>query len=404
MWFDSGSTHAFVLEDREELAWPAQLYVEGSDQHRGWFQSSLLEACATRGRAPYEAVVTHGFTMDGEGRKMSKSLGNVVDPQKVVGQYGADILRLWVVSNDYFGDHRIGDQIVKGSVDAYRKIRNTLRFLLGNLADWDEAERLDVADMPELERWVLHRLAELDEKLRGHAADFDFNPYFQALYTFCIVDLSAFYFDIRKDSLYCDAATSVRRRAARTVLDALFDRLTAWLAPILVFTAEEVWQARHGTDGDKQFGSVHLRQFPDTPQAWRDDDLAERWARVRTLRRVVTGALEVDRRDKRIGSSLQAHPVVHVDDDAYPQALDGLDLAEIAITSSATLTRDPAPDGAFTLDDVPGVAVVTNLAEGTRCQRCWMVLPEVGGNADHPDLCNRCAAVVGPLTSEAAAE
>ena len=404
VWFDSGSTHAFVLEDREELAWPAQLYVEGSDQHRGWFQSSLLEACATRGRAPYEAVVTHGFTMDGEGRKMSKSLGNVVDPQKVVGQYGADILRLWVVSNDYFGDHRIGDQIVKGSVDAYRKIRNTLRFLLGNLADWDEAERLDVADMPELERWVLHRLAELDEKLRGHAADFDFNPYFQALYTFCIVDLSAFYFDIRKDSLYCDAATSVRRRAARTVLDALFDRLTAWLAPILVFTAEEVWQARHGTDGDKQFGSVHLRQFPDTPQAWRDDDLAERWARVRTLRRVVTGALEVDRRDKRIGSSLQAHPVVHVDDDAYPQALDGLDLAEIAITSSATLTRDPAPDGAFTLDDVPGVAVVTNLAEGTRCQRCWMVLPEVGGNADHPDLCNRCAAVVGPLTSEAAAE
>ena len=386
VWFDSGSTHAFVVEAREELAPKAQLYIEGSDQHRGWFQSSLLESCGTRGHAPYDAVLTHGFAQDAEGRKMSKSLGNFVSPQKIVDQNGADIIRLWVVATDYFEDVRIGGEIISGQVDAYRKIRNTLRFLLGNLAGFDPAERLPVAEMPELDRWVLHRVWELDRLVRRGVADFDFNPIFHALYQFCITDLSAFYFDIRKDVLYCDARESVRRRAARTVLDILFDHLTAWLAPILVFTAEEVWRARMGEDA----ASVHLRQFPEADPAWRDDDLANKWDRVRTARRVVTGALELDRRERRIGSSLQAHPTLYVADEAVLQALDGLDLAEISITSAASVVSGAAPDGAFRLDDVPGVGVVSSLAEGGKCERCWMVLPEVG----EADLCNRCTSAV----------
>ena len=386
VWFDSGSTHAFVVEAREELAPKAQLYLEGSDQHRGWFQSSLLESCGTRGHAPYDAVLTHGFAQDAEGRKMSKSLGNFISPQKIVDQNGADIIRLWVVATDYFEDVRIGGEIISGQVDAYRKIRNTLRYLLGNLAGFDPAERLPVADMPELDRWVLHRVWELDRLVRRGVADFDFNPIFHALYQFCITDLSAFYFDIRKDVLYCDARESVRRRAARTVLDTLFDHLTAWLAPILVFTAEEVWRARMGDDA----ASVHLRQFPAADPAWQDDELANKWDRVRTARRVVTGALELDRRERRIGSSLQAHPTLYVADEAVLTALDGVDLAEIAITSAASVVPGDAPDGAFRLDDVAGVGVVSSLAEGGKCARCWMVLPEVGDTG----LCNRCTSAV----------
>ncbi|MFQ5346803.1 MAG: isoleucine--tRNA ligase [Rhodothalassiaceae bacterium] len=397
VWFDSGSTHAFVLERRDDLVWPASLYVEGSDQHRGWFQSSLLEACGSRGRPPYEAVLTHGFVQDAEGRKMSKSLGNVVAPQKVVDQYGADILRLWVVATDYFEDVRIGDEILKGQVDAYRKMRNTLRFILGNLDGFAESERLAAADMPELDRLILHRLFELDGHLRRCVADFDFNPYFQALYQFATNDLSAFYLDIRKDALYCDRADSIRRRAARTVLDALFHHLVRWLAPVLVFTAEEVWRARFGEAAP----SVHLEQFPDVPAAWRDDALAGKWRRVREARRVVTGALELARRDKRIGSSLQASPVVHVDDAALREILDGIDFAEICITSGLTLSDAPAPADAFRLEDVPGVSVVVREAEGTKCQRCWMVLEEVGREPAHPDICHRCAAAIDPVPAVA---
>jgi isoleucyl-tRNA synthetase len=390
VWFDSGSTHAFVLEDREDLSSPADLYLEGSDQHRGWFQSSLLESCGTRGRAPYKAVLTHGFAQDGSGRKMSKSLGNTVEPQKIIDQSGADILRLWVASTDYFEDVRIGKEILGGQVDAYRKMRNTLRFLLGNLADFDEAEVLDYDQLPELERWVLHRLHKLDGLIRAKVADFDYNPIYQALYNFCIVDLSALYFDIRKDCLYCDPKMSVRRRAARTVLDRVFHHLTAWLAPILVFTAEEVWQARFG----ETRGSVHLQQFPEAPDDWRDDALAEKWQKVRALRRVVTGALEVDRREKRIGSSLQASPTVYVADQAYIGALEGLDLAEVFITSGAIIAEQEPGKDAFTLNDVPGVGVVSALAEGAKCGRCWMVLPEVGKQSGHDDLCARCADAV----------
>ncbi len=390
VWFDSGSTHAFVLEDREDLTSPADLYLEGSDQHRGWFQSSLLESCATRDRAPYKAVLTHGFFLDSSGKKMSKSQGNAFSPAKILDQHGADILRLWVVSTDYFEDVRIGDEILSGQVDAYRKMRNTMRFLLGNLADFDEAEVLEYDQLPELERWVLHRLHRLDELIRAKVADFDYNPIYQALYNFCIVDLSALYFDIRKDCLYCDPKMSLRRRAARTVLDRVFHHLSAWLAPILVFTAEEIWQSRFG---DRR-GSVHLQQFPEAPEGWRDEALAEKWQTVRALRRVVTGALEVDRREKRIGSSLQALPTVYLADQAHIDALKGLDPAEIFITSGAEIVEGAPGDAAFTLDDVPGIGVVSALAQGEKCGRCWMVLPEVGTLQGQDDLCGRCVEAV----------
>ncbi|MBW7850562.1 MAG: isoleucine--tRNA ligase [Rhodospirillales bacterium] len=392
VWFDSGSTHGFVLENGPwNLKWPASLYLEGSDQHRGWFHSSLLEACGTRGHAPYEAVLTHGFVLDEQGRKMSKSLGNVVSPQEVVAKSGADILRLWVVASDYSEDLRIGPEILKSQVDAYRRLRNTLRYLLGSLDGFTESERVAPADMPELERWVLHRLAELDAMVRRRCNDFEFHTLFVEIHNFCAVDLSAFYFDIRKDSLYCDHPGDLRRRAARTVLDVLFDCLTAWLAPFVCFTAEEAWLCRH-PDPD---GSVHLRLFPDVPAAWRDEALAARWQKIRDVRRVVTGALEIERVAKRIGASLQAAPTLYVED-VYAQALAGLDMAEIAITSSLGVVRGAAPEGAFRLDDVPGVGVVPTPAAGEKCVRCWRVLPDVGQHG-HSGLCGRCADVVDRL-------
>jgi len=396
VWFDSGSTHAFVLEGRG-LPSPADLYLEGSDQHRGWFQSSLLESVGTRGRAPYKQVLTHGFTMDEKGRKMSKSLGNVIAPQKIVEQNGADILRLWVASTDYWEDHNIGNDIIKSNVEAYRKLRNTFRYLLGNLAGFDDAERVEVADMPELERVVLHRLAELDVLVRKAYSDYDFKRVTQSVSTFMNVELSAFYFDIRKDVLYCDAPSSLRRRACRTVLDHLFSCLTAWLAPVLCFTVEEVWLTRFPSDTD----SVHLRTFPEIPANWRDDALSEKWKKVRELRRVVTGALEVERREKRIGASLEAAPEVYVSRPELIEAMKGVDLAEIAITSQATLIEGEGPAEAWRLDDVPGVAVVPKLAEGRKCARSWRILPEVGSDPDYPDLSLRDAAAVREFDARA---
>lgn len=375
VWFDSGCTHAFVLEEREELTWPADLYMEGSDQHRGWFQSSLLEGSGTRGRAPYKDVMTHGFALDGEGRKMSKSLGNTVSPQKIVDQYGADILRLWVAAVDYKEDVRISDEIIKGQVDAYRKIRNTMRYMLGNLHGFTEEEKLPVSEMPELDRFMLHRLSELDTFLHERAAEYDFNPVFRELYQFCIVELSAFYFDIRKDSLYCDRPDDPRRRAVRTVLDAVFNRLVLWFAPILSFTAEEVWQARYGADAP----SVHRQVWPETPADWRDDALADKWAKIRSARSVVTAAIEVMRRDKVIGSSLQASVDLTVTDQATIDAFDGLDAAEIFITSGASIS----------LGEEEGAVV--SVAAGDKCERCWVVSDEVTQNGD---LCNRCADAV----------
>jgi isoleucyl-tRNA synthetase len=396
VWFESGSTHAFVLEPRKDadLAWPADLYLEGSDQHRGWFHSSLLESCGTRGRAPYEAVLTHGFVVDEQGRKMSKSLGNVVAPQDVLKQHGADILRLWVVASNFAEDLGIGPNILKHHAESYRKLRNTLRYLLGALEGFDERERLPLSEMPELERWILHRLTELDETVRRGCSEYDFHAVYTALHNFCVVDLSAFYFDVRKDSLYCDRPDSPRRRAARTVFDELFNCLTAWLAPILCFTAEEAWQFRHGrSEAERWPDSVHLRLFPDVPAGWRDEALAAKWDKIRDLRRVVTGALELERADKRLGSSLQAHPQVYVNG-VYVEALAGIDLAEIAITSAATLRHAPPPAGAFTLPDVPEAGVVVELAQGEKCERCWRVLPDVGRHG-HTGICGRCADAVG---------
>ncbi len=392
VWFDSGSTHAFVLRDRADGAPDgiADLYLEGTDQHRGWFQSSLLQACATKGRAPYRGVLTHGFTLDEKGMKMSKSLGNTIVPAEIIKQYGADILRLWVAQADYTADQRIGPEILKGTADSYRRLRNTLRFILGALNGWDETERLPVEQMPELEAWVLHRLAVLDAEVRQGYDAYDFQGVFQALFSFATSDLSAFYFDIRKDALYCDAPDSIRRRAARTVLDLLFHRLTLWLAPILPFTAEDVWLSRFPSEDD----SVHLHDFPQTPAAWLDETLAARWEAIRRTRRVITAALELKRADKTIGASLEAAPVVHVEDAALLEALRGVDMAEVSITSDLLLTADPAPAEAFRLAEVPGVGVVFEAAEGQKCQRCWRILPDVGSHA-HPGTCARCDAVLG---------
>ncbi len=394
VWFDSGSTHSYVLEARPDLAWPASLYLEGSDQHRGWFHSSLLESCGTRGRAPFEAVLTHGFALDEQGIKMSKSRGGGTAPQKVIEQSGADILRLWVVASNYSEDVRVGPEILRYQVDAYRRLRNTMRYLLGSLEGFTESERVAPADMPELERWVLHRLVELDGVVRKGCADFDFHSIYQALHHFCAVDLSAFYFDVRKDALYCDRADSLRRRACRSVLDTVFDCLTAWLAPILCFTAEEAWWTRQGKDAGNAEDSVHLRLFPEVPSVWRDDDLAAKWAKVREVRRVVTGALEVERAEKRIGSSLLGHPSVHIERSDLRAAIDGLDMAEISITSSLDVVSGLAPEGAYTVEEVAGVGVVVARAEGEKCQRCWRVLTEVGHHPQAPETCDRCADAV----------
>ena len=327
VWFDSGSTHTFTLEDRPDLKWPADVYLEGSDQHRGWFHSSLLESCGTRGRAPYDTVVTHGFTMDEDGRKMSKSLGNTVVPQDVIKQSGADILRLWVVTTDYWEDQRLGKNVLQTNIDAYRKLRNTIRWMLGTLAH-DEGETVPLEEMPELERLMLHRLAELDEVVRAGYDAFDFKRVTRALIDFMVVELSAFYFDIRKDALYCDAPSSLKRKAAVQVVRHLFECLVTWLAPMLPFTTEEAWLDRY-----PEAQSVHLEQFPDIPADWRNEALAEKWRKVRQVRRVVTGALEIERAKKTIGSSLEAVPVVYVDNAELAEAVAGVDMAEIAITS-----------------------------------------------------------------------
>ena len=401
VWFESGSSHAFVLEQRPDLAWPASLYLEGSDQHRGWFHSSLLESCGTRGRAPYEAVLTHGFVVDGEGRKMSKSLGNVVAPQTVIDQYGADILRLWVVSTDYSDDLRISQDILRYQADSYRRLRNTLRYLLGSLEGFSEAERLPVAEMPPLERYVLHRLNRLDADLRGRLEAFDFHTIFSTLHNFCAVELSALYFDIRKDSLYCDRRDSKRRRAVRTVLDHLFGFLTAWFAPLIPFTAEEAWRTRHNAPDE----SVHRRGFPVIPEAWRDDALAGKMEKLLGVRRVITKALELARAEKKIGASLEAWPELFIDE-GYGDVLNlpGLTLPELGIMSGVVVrpfAEAKGESGLETLPDVPGVAVRFKPSPHSKCGRCWQLVPDVGQNAAHADLCGRCADAVDAFRAAA---
>jgi isoleucyl-tRNA synthetase len=389
VWFDSGSTHAFVLEDREDSRWPADLYLEGSDQHRGWFQSSLLEACGTRGRAPYNAVLTHGFTLDEKGEKMSKSLGNSVEPQDVTRESGAEILRLWVAMVDYAEDQRIGKTILQTTIDGYRKLRNTVRYLLGALEGFSEAERVELADMPPLERFILHRLWALDAEVRAAYGGYRFQDVWRPLADFCSNDLSSLYFDICKDILYCDRPDSLRRRACRTVLDLVFERLTAWLSPLAAFTMEEAWETRF-----PDAGSNALRVIPETPAAWRNDAEAARWERVQAVTRVVTGALEVERREKRIGAALEAAPRVWIADPGLIAAFEGLDAAEVFRTSQASLMAGEGPADAFRLDDVAGVAVEPLRAEGRKCARSWRVLPEVGSDPRYPDLSLRDADAV----------
>jgi isoleucyl-tRNA synthetase len=389
VWFDSGSTHAFTLEGRADSRSPADLYLEGSDQHRGWFQSSLLESCATRGRAPFGAVLTHGFTLNEQGEKMSKSLGNATDPQDVIKESGADILRLWVGLTDYTEDQRIGKTVLQTTVDAYRKLRNTVRYLLGALAGFEEGERLELERMPPLERFILHRLWELDRSVRAAYEAYSFQDVIRPLADFCSNDLSALYFDVRKDALYLDRPDSERRRAARTVLDLVFERLTAWLSPLLSFTTEEAWTTRFPAAGPNA-----LRVIPETPAGWRNDVEAARWARVEQVLSVVTAALEVERREKRIGSALDAAPRVWLTESAFLAAFAGVDPAEVFRTSQATLSEGAGPPAAFRIPEQPGVAVEPLRAHGRKCARSWKVSPEVGTDPRYPDLTLRDADAV----------
>jgi isoleucyl-tRNA synthetase len=399
VWFDSGSTHAFVLEDPKHFPGLAGIkrkadggndtvmYLEGSDQHRGWFHSSLLESCGTRGRAPYDVVLTHGFTQDEHGRKMSKSLGNTIEPQAVIKQSGADILRLWVAACDYTDDQRIGPEILKNTVETYRKLRNTIRWMLGSLHHFKSGETIAVADMPELERYMLHELSLRAAAVQKAYAEFDFKTVVATLSAFMNSELSAFYFDIRKDTLYCDPPSSVARKSALTTIDIICDAVLKWLAPILSFTCEEAW-LQYQPEGA---ASVHLTTFPEGLEGFRNDELAAKWATIRDVRRVVTGALELERAAKKIGSSLEASPVIYVADRNLLGILFDVDVAEICITSNAEVQEGEVPEGAFRLNDVPGVAVVVEKAVGTKCARSWKILPTVGEDPDYPDVSPRDA-------------
>jgi len=403
VWFDSGSTHTFTLEDPEAFPGLAGIervrdggkdrvmYLEGSDQHRGWFQSSLLESCGTRGRAPFDVVLTHGFILDEKGEeKMSKSKGNTLSPQDLMKTTGADILRLWVASSDYTSDIRFGPAILQGTAESYRKPRNTLRWMLGMLAHYDAKEKVAAKDMPELEQLMRHRLAELDGVIREAYAAYDYKRVVAVLSQFMNTDLSAFYVDIRKDALYCEPYSSKKRLAALETIEQIFRATCVWLAPLMCFTAEEAWLARYPSEES----SVHLEVFPEVPRAWRNEALAEKWEKVKRVRRVVTGALEIERAAKRIGASLEAAPQVFIADANLMAALAGVDLAEVCITSGIEVGAGEPPRGAFTLDDVAGVGVVSKPAQGRKCARSWRITEDVGSDPDFPELSARDAKAV----------
>jgi isoleucyl-tRNA synthetase len=402
VWFDSGSTHAFVLEDAQNFPGLAGIrrkvdggadtvmYLEGSDQHRGWFHSSLLESCGTRGRAPYDVVLTHGFTLDEQGRKMSKSLGNTTDPAKVIASSGADILRLWVCATDYADDQRIGPEILKNVVETYRKLRNSIRWMLGTLHHYKRDEAVAFADMPELERLMLHQLAEQSATIRAAYAEFDYKTVVASLAAFMNTELSAFYFDIRKDTLYCDPPSSLARKAALTTIDIICDAILKWLAPVLSFTADEAW-GMYRPDAEP---SVHLTLFPLDLGEYRDEALEKKWRVIRAVRKVVTGALEVERAAKRIGSSLEASPMIYLPE-AFMGDIFDVDWAEICITSNAMVEilrgNDMPPADAFRLPELADVAVVVERAQGTKCARSWKILTSVGSDPDYPDVSPRDA-------------
>jgi isoleucyl-tRNA synthetase len=402
VWFDSGSTHAFVLEDpvhfpglagikrKVDGGQDSVMYLEGSDQHRGWFHSSLLESCGTRGRAPYDFVLTHGFTLDENGRKMSKSLGNTVEPQKVMAASGADILRLWVCATDYADDQRIGPEILKNIVETYRKLRNSIRWMLGTLHHYKRDEAVAFADMPELERLMLHQLAGQSAIVREAYAAFDYKTVIASLANFMNTELSAFYFDVRKDTLYCEPPSSLTRKAALTAIDIICDAVLKWLAPALSFTAEEAWRL-YRPDAEP---SVHLTLFPEGLDKYRDEALETKWTLIRAIRRVVTGALEVERAAKRIGSSLEASPMIYLPEQILGDIYD-VDWAEICITSNAMVTilrgNDTPPSDAFRLAELADVGVVVEKAQGTKCARSWKILPTIGDDKEYPDVSPRDA-------------
>jgi len=409
VWFDSACTQEFVLKDQEtwpELAWPANLYFEGSDQHRGWFQSSLMTSVALNGCAPYKEVVTHGFVLDKKGKKMSKSEGNVVAPQEIINKMGADIIRLWIVSSDYTEDLRIGDEILKRNEDIYRRFRNTLRYLLGALDGFTDEEKTD--DLPELEQYILHGLSKLDQRYHECLKDYDFSGFYTDLHNFCTNDLSAFFFDIRKDSLYCDHINNPKRRATRTVMHQVFEYLVRWLSPVLSFTAEDAWQNFTGNNYSEAGESIHEKLIVPTPKEWRQDHLEAKWEEIRSIRSVITSALEKERAAKTIGSSLQAEVVIYASPERLSLLKSAGDLAELSITSAAKITVATPPSSAITLDEVPGIGVIVNMAVGGKCERCWRILPEVapenslstskGANQhngrEHPQICQRCEDVI----------
>ena len=410
VWFDSGSTHSYVLDDAKNFPGLADIkrkvaggedtvmYLEGSDQHRGWFHSSLIESSGTRGHAPYDVVLTHGFVLDEKGQKMSKSLGNVVAPQDVIKNSGADILRLWVAASDYSDDLRIGPDILKNFMESYRKLRNSLRWMLGALAHFETGDTVANTDMPELEQLMLHKLAELDGPIRQAYSAYDYRRVVTLLSQFMNVELSSFYFDIRKDTLYCEAPSSHKRKAALTAIDIICDAMIKWLAPILVYTADEAWtQFRPNSAGNGE-DCVHLHGFPDISQSWINADLAKRWAVIRNVRRAVTGALELERVQKRIGSSLEAAPHVHVQMEPWAmEALRACDFADICITSGITIAESKGPDDAFRLDDLMNVAVVFSRAEGTKCARSWRYTRDVGSDPAFPDVSARDAQALHEL-------
>jgi len=392
VWFESGATHAFVLEDRPELQSPADLYLEGSDQHRGWFHSSLLESCATRGRAPYKAVLTHGFVLDEKGYKMSKSLGNVVDPQKLVDEYGADIVRLWTMLCDYAQDIRIGQNTLKTTADIYRRIRGTFCYLLGSIDDTGAGVKAE--DLSGLDKYILHRLWEIDAEVRRNIQEYNFQNMVTVVHNFCARELSAFYFDICKDTLYCEALSSQKRRAVVHVLDRVFVHLCHWLAPVLTFTCEEAWLSYKGLTLDDMKESIHLSVMPKADDAWRNEALAAEWDKIAAARSVVTGALEVKRAEKLMGASLEAAPHVYVADAALLSLLQKSGFADVCITSGIALHAGAAPEGAFTAAGAEGVAVVFAKAEGEKCPRCWKYTTDTGAVAAHPHLCKRCGEAV----------
>ncbi|MGL4727674.1 MAG: class I tRNA ligase family protein, partial [Bosea sp. (in: a-proteobacteria)] len=405
VWFDSGSTHSYVLNTPAHFPDLANLrhhgaggedrvmYLEGSDQHRGWFHSSLLESCGTRGHAPYDVVLTHGFVLDEKGEKMSKSKGNVVAPQKVIADSGADILRLWVAASDYSDDLRIGPEILKTFVETYRKLRNSIRWMLGSLAHYDEQQAVGSQVMTGAEKYMLHRLSELDELIREAYATYDYKRVLSLLAQFMNSDLSAFYFDVRKDTLYCEAPSSLKRHATLETIEQIFRAVTLWLSPILVFTSEEAWLERY-PDVKAAGGSVHLEAFPVIPEGWRNEALAAKWETIRDIRRVVTGALEIARAAKEIGSSLEAAPVVHIADPALRAALEGEDFAEICITSDISIVAGEGPDAAFRLNEVKGVAVEVTRANGIKCARSWRYFDAATADPAHPDITPRDAAAL----------